>query len=118
VPDWHECGGFLKMLRSVEVMEAGHRDVAAYPTIRRGAQQTLIGGGLGLSRELLRLAGCGEFDLLGLVHQLIGLVEAAGLDRGVGPGDEIPCDQVLRIQRRQPLHRRFVLLGDLGQLLR
>src|SRR5208282_1268994 len=55
VPGRHELGGFPKMPRSVEVMEPGHGDVAAHAAVMSRTKQPLVGGCLGLPRELLSL---------------------------------------------------------------
>ncbi len=99
VPGRHEIGRFLKMLRGVEVMQPCHRDVATHSAVGCGAEQTLVGGRLGLLRELLGLVRCRDFRLLGLAYQLIGFVEVTGLEGGIGARNEIARDRVLRIER-------------------
>jgi hypothetical protein len=112
-----EVGCFPEIACGVQVMQPGHGNVGAYVDVGGRAEQPLIGGCLGLLRQLLGPVGGGEFSLLGLAHQLICLLEVAGLDRGLGALDEIAGDRVLRIERRQPRHCRFVLRGNLGKLL-
>ena len=69
-------------------------------------------------RELLSLVCCGELRLLGLGHQLISFVEMPGRNGGFGARNEIARDWVLRVQPREPLHYRLVLLGNIGKRLR
>jgi hypothetical protein len=88
------------------------------PAILRRAQQPLIGSRLGFLRELLNLACRCDFRLLGLAHQLIGLIEAARSERGLRAIDEIARGRILRIKSRDPLHRRFELFGNLDELPR
>jgi hypothetical protein len=61
--------------RIMSVGTRGSCDVAAHPAVSCGAQQTLVGGCLGLLRELLGLVCRRDLRLLGLAHQLIGFVE-------------------------------------------
>ena len=60
---------------------------------------------------------CRELGLLGLAQKLVGFLEVARGDLRLRAGDEIARDRVLRIERRYPLHRLFVLRGDLAELL-
>jgi hypothetical protein len=63
-------------------VEPGHGDVPTHPAVTCRTQQTPIGSRLGPLRELQGLLCCGDLRLLGLAHQLIGLVEVAGLNGG------------------------------------
>ncbi len=75
VPSWHEVHCLLGVPRRGLIIQSGHGDVAAHAAVMGGAEQTLIGGRLGLLRELLGLVCRRDFHLLGLAYQLIGFVE-------------------------------------------
>ncbi len=75
---------------------------------------------MGLLCQLLRLMCRRDLGLFGLAYQFLSDVEArwVGIEGLVRALDEVACDGVLGIERRQPLLCRFVFLRNLGQLLR